>query len=165
MWLLLRLPRLRGAKTIHTQPPRLSFQNIKQFRIFRLGPAPRRILGPAAASIGRTPDRTRPMLHQHQKVLAMAPSTHDPEQTFGMNRINGKPRDCRVLLWDGPADTPIMFQTPTRYRSWPGGGLIEAHHSPFAEKGLGPQRRGVHRHQHQGASLQCRTALPSHPSG
>ena len=19
---------------------------------------------------------------------------------------------CRVLLWDGPADTPIMFQTP-----------------------------------------------------
>jgi hypothetical protein len=47
---------------------------------FRLGPDPRRALGPAAtraASIGRTRDRTRPMLLKRQKVLAMAPSTRD----------------------------------------------------------------------------------------
>ena len=49
---------------------------------FRLGPDPRRALGPAAiraASTGRTHDRTRPMLHQRQKALVnQAPSTHDP---------------------------------------------------------------------------------------
>src|SRR5262245_32109456 len=48
---------------------------------FRLGPDPRRALGPAAiraASTGRTHDRTRPMLHQRQKALVKAPSTHDP---------------------------------------------------------------------------------------
>src|SRR5262249_21228433 len=48
----------------------------------RLGPDPRRALGPAAiraASTGRTHDRTRPMLHQHKKALVnQAPSTHDP---------------------------------------------------------------------------------------
>ena len=47
----------------------------------RLGPDPRRALGPAAiraASTGRTRDRTRPMLHKRQKVLARAPSTRDP---------------------------------------------------------------------------------------
>ena len=44
----------------------------------RLGPDPRRALGPAAApaaSTGRTRDRTRPMLQLRQKVLARAPST------------------------------------------------------------------------------------------
>ncbi len=49
-----------------------------------LGPDPRRALGPAAtpaASTGRTRDRTRPMLQQRQKVLAMAPSTRDPWRT------------------------------------------------------------------------------------
>jgi hypothetical protein len=49
----------------------------------RLGPDPRRALGPAAttpaASTGRTRDRTRPMLHKRQKVLARAPSTRDPK--------------------------------------------------------------------------------------
>ena len=49
---------------------------------FRLGPDPRRALGPAAiraASTGRTHDRTRPMLHQRKKALVnQAPSTHDP---------------------------------------------------------------------------------------
>src|SRR5260370_37607365 len=48
---------------------------------FRLGPDPRRALGPAAiraASTGRTHDRTRPMLHQRKKALVnQAPSTHD----------------------------------------------------------------------------------------
>src|SRR5262249_10806912 len=47
----------------------------------RLGPDPRRALGPAAApaaSTGRTRDRTRPMLQLRQKVLARAPSTRDP---------------------------------------------------------------------------------------
>jgi hypothetical protein len=50
----------------------------------RLGPDPRRALGPAAiraASTGRTRDRTRPILQQRQKVLAMAPSTRDPNAT------------------------------------------------------------------------------------
>jgi hypothetical protein len=51
---------------------------------FRLGPDPRRALGPAAiraAQIGRTRDRTRPMLQQRKKVLAKAPSTRDPKRT------------------------------------------------------------------------------------
>src|SRR6476620_9424715 len=51
----------------------------------RLGPDPRRALGPAAtpaASTGRTRDRTRPMLQLRQKVLARAPSTRDPKQTW-----------------------------------------------------------------------------------
>jgi transposase len=52
---------------------------------FRLGPDPRRALGPAAiraASTGRTHDRTRPMLHQRKKALVnQAPSTHDPKRT------------------------------------------------------------------------------------
>ncbi|MGB6658298.1 MAG: type I restriction-modification system subunit M N-terminal domain-containing protein [Xanthobacteraceae bacterium] len=41
----------------------------------------RKALWPAAisaAQTGRTHDRTRPMLQQRQKVLAKAPSTHDP---------------------------------------------------------------------------------------
>ena len=49
----------------------------------RLGPDPRRALGPAAipaASTGRTRDRTRPMLQKRQKVLARAPSTRDPNR-------------------------------------------------------------------------------------
>src|SRR5262249_61601277 len=52
---------------------------------FRLGPDPRRALGPAAksaAQTGRTRDRTRPMLQQRQKVLAKAPSTRDPKRTL-----------------------------------------------------------------------------------
>src|SRR5215467_9136554 len=53
---------------------------------FRLGPDPRRALGPAAipaASTGRTHDRTRPMLHQRKKLLSikrrphMTPTGHD----------------------------------------------------------------------------------------
>jgi hypothetical protein len=46
-----------------------------------VGPDPRKALWPAAtpaAQTGRTHDRTRPMLQQRQKVLAKAPSTHDP---------------------------------------------------------------------------------------
>src|SRR5262245_6808225 len=37
--------------------------------------------GFTAAQTGRTHDRTRPMLQQRQKVLAKAPSTHDPKWT------------------------------------------------------------------------------------
>jgi hypothetical protein len=33
--------------------------------------------GFTAAQTGRTHDRTRPMLQKRQKILAMAPSTHD----------------------------------------------------------------------------------------
>src|SRR5262245_14044077 len=37
--------------------------------------------GFTAAQTGRTHDRTRPMLHKRQKVLAKAaPSTHDPQR-------------------------------------------------------------------------------------
>ena len=38
--------------------------------------------GLIAAQTGRTHDRTRPMLQLGQKVLAKAPSTHDPKQTL-----------------------------------------------------------------------------------
>src|SRR6516162_8466640 len=38
--------------------------------------------GFTAAQTGRTHDRTRPMLQQCQKVLAKAPSTHDPQRTL-----------------------------------------------------------------------------------
>ena len=38
--------------------------------------------GLIAAQTGRTHDRTRPMLQLGQKVLAKAPSTHDPKQTW-----------------------------------------------------------------------------------
>src|SRR5215831_20437953 len=38
--------------------------------------------GFTAAQTGRTHDRTRPMLHRRQKVLAKAPSTHDPKRTW-----------------------------------------------------------------------------------
>src|SRR5262249_7597638 len=40
-----------------------------------------RASGLTAAQTGRTHDRTRPMLQQRQKVLAKAPSTHDPKRT------------------------------------------------------------------------------------
>ena len=36
-----------------------------------------------AAPTGRTRDRTRPKLLNVRKVLAKAPSAHDPKQTFG----------------------------------------------------------------------------------
>src|SRR6516162_8952527 len=38
--------------------------------------------GSTAAQTGRTHDRTRPMLQLRQKVLAKAPSTHDPKRTL-----------------------------------------------------------------------------------
>jgi len=41
-----------------------------------------RASGFTAAQTGRTHDRTRPMLQLRQKVLAKAPSTHDPKRTF-----------------------------------------------------------------------------------
>src|SRR5215475_9026716 len=45
-----------------------------------------RASGLTAAQTGRTHDRTRPMLQQRQKVLAKAPSTHDPKRTCGLDR-------------------------------------------------------------------------------
>jgi hypothetical protein len=44
--------------------------------------------GLTAAQTGRTHDRTRPMLQLRQKVLAKAPSTHDPKRT-------STAQDCR----------------------------------------------------------------------
>jgi hypothetical protein len=68
----------------------------------RLGPDPRRALGPAAiraASTGRTRDRTRPMLHKRQKVLARAPSTRDPDRKRGMRRSVARPSSrCPVPI-------------------------------------------------------------------
>jgi hypothetical protein len=43
--------------------------------------------GFTAAQTGRTHDRTRPMLQLRQKVLAKAPSTHDPKRTLGEPRL------------------------------------------------------------------------------
>ena len=59
----------------------------------RLGPDPRRALGPAAApaaSTGRTRDRTRPILQIRQNVLARAPSTRDPKRTTLTCQIGGE---------------------------------------------------------------------------
>src|SRR5262249_8025559 len=47
-----------------------------------------RASGLTAAQTGRTHDRTRPMLQQRQKVLAKAPSTHDPKRTLLMSKQN-----------------------------------------------------------------------------
>ena len=43
--------------------------------------------GFTAAQTGRTHDRTRPMLQQRQKVLAKAPSTHDPKRTCSGQKL------------------------------------------------------------------------------
>jgi hypothetical protein len=43
--------------------------------------------GLIAAQTGRTHDRTRPMLQLGQKVLAKAPSTHDPKRTSVSDRL------------------------------------------------------------------------------
>jgi hypothetical protein len=43
--------------------------------------------GFTAAQTGRTHDRTRPMLQLRQKVLAKAPSTHDPKRTFRLRAM------------------------------------------------------------------------------
>jgi len=67
---------------------------------FRLGPDPRRALGPAAsraASTGRTHDRTRPMLHQRKKALVnQAPSTHDPTVWTG-RALQAESDDLEVI--------------------------------------------------------------------
>src|SRR6516225_9440230 len=66
----------------------------------RLGPDPRRALGPAAtpaASTGWTRDRTRPMLQKRQKVLARAPSTRDPKQSFSSDQNLTPSRNSPLL--------------------------------------------------------------------
>jgi hypothetical protein len=90
----------------------------------RLGPHPRRALGPAAipaASTGRTRDRTRPMLQKRQKVLARAPSTRDPKRHFATviyrnaERYTRSPHralaticGCRhVLIHCRPSSSPV----------------------------------------------------------
>src|SRR5262249_32147527 len=76
---------------------------------FRLGPDPRRALGPAAksaAQTGRTRDRTRPMLQQRQKVLAKAPSTRGPKRTLS-NQLT-RALDFRTPGVIPPAKTPYL---------------------------------------------------------
>jgi hypothetical protein len=48
--------------------------------------------GFTAAQTGRTHDRTRPMLQLGQKVLAKAPSTHDPKRTLSSHFGGGSDR-------------------------------------------------------------------------
>src|SRR5262245_57871744 len=79
----------------------------------RLGPDPRRALGPAAiraASTGRTHDRTRPMLHQRKKALVnQAPSTHDPKRTSSLIQNNsGLPT---IAAKQATSVIPIVFAT------------------------------------------------------
>src|SRR5215510_7162828 len=53
--------------------------------VFLIGTRPAQSImasGFTAAQTGRTHDRTRPMLQLRQKVLAKAPSTHDPKRTL-----------------------------------------------------------------------------------
>ncbi|MGB6658764.1 MAG: hypothetical protein WBE90_06605, partial [Xanthobacteraceae bacterium] len=53
----------------------------------------------SAAQTGRTHDRTRPMLQQRQKVLAKAPSTHDPKRTIE----RPKPYQNALSRYDAPS--------------------------------------------------------------
>src|SRR5262245_55721829 len=58
-----------------------------------------RASGLTAAQTGRTHDRTRPMLHRRQKVLAKAPSTHDSKRTSRQRcRVSafGTSRHCGI---------------------------------------------------------------------
>src|SRR5262249_6209233 len=77
-----------------------------------------RASGLTAAQTGRTHDRTRPMLQQRQKVLAKAPSTHDPKRTSYL---------------DLPKTFPIVRLT--RYHAlscWsPGSAILQTHRTPY----------------------------------
>ena len=57
--------------------------------------------GFTAAQTGRTHDRTRPMLQLRQKVLAKAPSTHDPKRT-SRSRL-------QLLAWCARLNSRIFF--------------------------------------------------------
>src|SRR5215510_5711379 len=58
-----------------------------------------RASGLTAAQTGRTHDRTRPMLQQRQKVLAKAPSTHDPKRTISVNRWSARRSKTLSRKW------------------------------------------------------------------
>src|SRR5262249_54691987 len=64
-----------------------------------------RASGLTAAQTGRTHDRTRPMLQQRQKVLAKAPSTHDPKRTWPL----------AVYSYLGQGVPPNLASFRTRY--------------------------------------------------
>src|SRR5215510_14704365 len=66
-----------------------------------------RASGLTAAQTGRTHDRTRPMLQQRQKVLAKAPSTHDPKRTSGLTPLTAAHQPKRTLL-DSHAMAPLV---------------------------------------------------------
>src|SRR5262245_2412703 len=57
-----------------------------------------RVSGFTAAQTGRTHDRTRPMLQLRQKVLAKAPSTHDPKRTSGFASMRPLPDQACGLV-------------------------------------------------------------------
>ena len=81
----------------------------------RLGPDPRRALGPAAtpaASTGRTRDRTRPMLQKRQKVLARAPSTRDPRRKWLIRRSS--PSRSHTPLRRSPLNLVISIVCQSR---------------------------------------------------
>src|SRR5438552_4490982 len=70
--------------------------------------------GFTAAQTGRTHDRTRPMLQQRQKVLAKAPSTHDPKRTSGvLMLLTFQNADATGTTWGGLAVPNCCFRLAT----------------------------------------------------
>ena len=73
--------------------------------------------GHCAAQTGRTHDRTRPMLQPRQKVLAKAPSTHDPWWTSAFRRSG--PEDATAMPVRESPEFSLMgverVQTVTAY--------------------------------------------------
>ena len=77
----------------------------------RLGPDPRRALGPAAipaASTGRTRDRTRPMLHNVRKFLpGRRPHVTQSGHGVAKDLIDPEP-SFQLHLWTSTLGWPIM---------------------------------------------------------
>jgi hypothetical protein len=119
----------------------------------RLGPDPRRALGPAAiraASTGRTRDRTRPILQQRQKVLAMAPSTRDPSRTSptrsslrddGFRSIKGRLTKLlvgpRLISYGAGRPTHWRFRRPSRKNTF--GTRLQSERTSEGQFGLATQ--------------------------
>jgi hypothetical protein len=69
--------------------------------------------GFTAAQTGRTHDRTRPMLHKRQKVLAKAaPSTHDPKRSKVGLKSRSAAASCHIVCRHGrgSAQRPASIQ-------------------------------------------------------
>ena len=94
----------------------------------RLGPDPRRALGPAAiraASTGRTHDRTRPMLHQRKKLLSIRRRPH-----MTQNGLREHSRDLPI----GVADRAMEVVSLAESRRSESCGTALPHHDPFIQQ-------------------------------